>query len=64
MSLAHLYGALLGLGVLCAYFGFKRLVGARTEEGARGPDRRNGLIMVNLGVLLAVASLALTIWGT
>ncbi len=59
MTLAHLYGVMLGGGVLVAYFGIRRITSA--EKADR--DRRIGLLMVNLGVLVIAGSLALTLWG-
>jgi hypothetical protein len=55
----YILGAMGGAGVLCVYHGLNRL---------RAPDddvkrRRQGLWLVNGGVLLIAVSLALTITG-
>ncbi|MGE0733739.1 MAG: hypothetical protein AB7G15_11865 [Alphaproteobacteria bacterium] len=55
--LPYIYGGMLGIGILTAYQGLKRL----REEGKQ--HRRAGLWLVNIGVLIAVASFALTIWA-
>ncbi len=59
MTLAHLYGVMLGAGVLVVYFGIRRITSAEKAD----KDRRIGLLMVNLGVLVIAGSLALTLWG-
>ena len=55
--LPYLYGGMLGIGVLTVFYGLKRL----KDEG--GPNRRAGLWLVNIGVAIAAASFALTIWA-
>lgn len=46
-----------GLGILIAYQGIKRLKEEAKEQ------RRTGLWLVNAGVLIAVASFALSMWA-
>ena len=55
----YILGALGGAGVLCIYNGMNRL---RAPEGDR-KRRRQGLWLVNGGVVLIAVSLALTITG-
>ena len=57
--LPYVLGALGGAGVLCVYHGLNRL---RTSEEDK-TRRRQGLWLVNGGVLLIAVSLALTITG-
>ncbi len=56
--LPYLWGALGGLGVLVAYYGFKRVA----DMSAAASRRRRGLWLLNIGVALVAASLAATIW--
>lgn len=55
----YILGALGGAGVLCIYNGMNRL---RGSEGDR-KRHRQGLWLVNGGVVLIAVSLALTITG-
>ena len=51
-------GALGGLGVLLVYYGLRRV----TDKARPDPERRQGLWMVNGGVICIAASMALAIW--
>jgi hypothetical protein len=55
----YILGALGGAGVLCIYHGMNRL--RAPEDGKK--RRRQGLWLVNGGVVLIAVSLALTITG-
>ena len=57
--LPYILGALGGAGVLCVYHGMNRLR-APADDRKR---RRQGLWLVNGGVVLIAVSLALTITG-
>lgn len=57
--LPYLYGALLGLGAVLAYYGLKRVRDARLGDG----DRRAGLWMINIAIVLVAASMALMLWA-
>ena len=57
--LPYILGALGGAGVLCIYNGMNRL---RAPEADK-QRRRQGLWLVNGGVVLIAVSLALTITG-
>ena len=52
------YGGLGGLGVLLVYYGFRRA----TEKDTEAPRRRIGLWMMNGGMVLIGATLALALW--
>jgi hypothetical protein len=54
----YLWGALGGIGVLLVYYGVKRVRDKARSES----ERRQGLWMVNAGVLCFAASLALALW--
>jgi hypothetical protein len=54
----YVWGALGGIGVLLAYYGLRRL----TDKARPEAERRNGLWLVNAGVLCLAASMALAIW--
>ncbi len=56
--LPYVFGALGGLGVICVWYGLK---GVR-DPGRTPAQRRNNLWLVNAGVVLVAASLALSIW--
>lgn len=56
--LPYLWGALGGVGVLLCYFGLKRVSDGKRPEA----ERKRGLWLVNLGVLLIAATLAGTLW--
>ena len=57
--LPYILGALGGAGVLCIYNGMNRLRGAADDR----KRHRQGLWLVNGGVVLIAVSLALTITG-
>jgi hypothetical protein len=57
--LPYILGALGGLGVLAVYHGMNRLRGSQDDR----KRHRQGLWLVNGGVLLIAVSLALTITG-
>jgi hypothetical protein len=54
----YVWGALGGLGVLLAFHGMRRL----TDKARAEAERRQGLWLVNAGVVLLAASMALAIW--
>jgi nitric oxide reductase large subunit len=56
--LPFVYGGFGGVGVLLVYYGFRR---ATAKERA-APARRTGLWMMNGGMILIGATLALAIW--
>jgi hypothetical protein len=56
--LPYLWGALGGLGILLAYYGYRAVADARAPPG----PRRRGLWLLNLGIVLLAASMALSIW--
>lgn len=58
--LPYVYGAFGGAGVLLVYYGFRRAV-ARERAAA---ERRIGLWMMNGGMVLIGATLALALWLT
>lgn len=58
MTWPYVWGALGGLGVLFAYYGLRRLTDKARPEG----ERRQGLWLVNAGVALLAASMALALW--
>lgn len=55
----YILGGLGGGGALCVWYGLKRLRDDDRPEGTR----RKGLRLVNLGVVLIAATLAIMIWG-
>jgi len=55
----YLLGALGGLGVLLVYYGLKRV----TDKARPDTQRKQGLWMVNGGVVALAVSMALIIWG-
>lgn len=57
--LPYVWGAVGGLGVLLAYYGFKRA----TDGAGAAARRRQGLWLLNIGVALIAASLVATIWS-
>jgi tetrahydromethanopterin S-methyltransferase subunit D len=54
----YVWGALGGIGVLLVYYGLKRVREAKRPD----PERRQGLWMVNAGIVCLAASMALAIW--
>lgn len=58
--LPWILGGLGGGGVLLVWYGIKDL---RAPDGESG-QRRKGLLMVNIGVLMVCGSLALTIFAS
>jgi len=54
----YVWGALGGIGVLLVYYGLRRVM----EKARPDAERRQGLWLVNAGVLFLAASMALAIW--
>jgi hypothetical protein len=54
----YVWGALGGVGVLLAYYGMRRLLDKSRPEA----DRKQGLWLVNAGLLFLAASMALALW--
>lgn len=54
----YVYGGLGGVGVLLAYYGFRR-----ATDKERDPDARKiGLWMLNSGMVVIGATMALALW--
>ena len=57
--LPYILGGLGGGGALCAYYGIKRVRDAESSD----KQRRAGLWLVNLGIVMIALSLAASLWG-
>ena len=57
--LSYVLGALGGCGILAAYYGVKRLL----DRARPDAERRAGLWLVNLGIVLVAVSLYFSIFG-
>ena len=57
-TMPYVYGGLGGVAVLLVYYGFRRAVKKDREDD----DRRIGLWMMNGGMVLLGATLALALW--
>lgn len=57
--LPYILGALGGGGALCAYYGIRRV----RDDDSSDQQRRIGLRLVNLGIVMIALSLAATLWG-
>lgn len=54
----YVWGAIGGIGVLLVYYGLRRVM----DKAGPAPRQKQGLWMVNAGVLCLAASMALAIW--
>ena len=54
----YVLGALGGVGILSVYYGFRQVI----DNERASTERKRGLWLVNLGVVLLCATLALMLW--
>lgn len=56
--LPYVYGGIGGIGVLLIYYGFRRAISKEAEPAFR----KVGLWMMNIGMVVIGATLALALW--